>query len=930
MAELKLEARRGGQAGGVVLLNGTVDTGYSLLQDPDWGTFSTDPVIATNQHGVGGAVGGTIQPRTVVMPIRLRGSSKAALVTFVQALGREVEQIYRSGGRLRWKSNNVTYPIYLNVMAAQLALPQGWHWEMHNRTDGVLTLICEPAGYGDSTAFNEDFSPRTDGTSGLTDLTLDAGAGTLSIGVITDAVRPRSALVPSSTVQKRFRHTARGWTYTDAAVTWPIRVGAIPTALDFGCGIFDASGNGLAARIVGAATNQLQVCTLAGGVPTSIATAAFTPAANATYWVRFRREGPMAFAQVFSTAPGLATVATAECAIALTAAQQQANPGAQAGGRVVPVATDERYLGFDVRSYSYLGAQPDTLRLSGIPGDLPAFAEIEIGQPAAVATQLLWGMAAWDDRARDPNLVWNGGANDNPNVVGTQGWSTAVVANIITVASTSVARQTGAAKYGNSCLEFVSTITANSGVGFQLNRRFKRARPYVALGWLQSAAGVGQAQIVLGNTTEGSPAASTAVALNTTFAFHQCVWTPTADRDVATIGVRHVTGSVETTRYEVGVYEASPVTLSANIASAGATTCTITAPPPEGWEWYKARLGGGQVVALVDNEIMRVEAIDATTGTLTLGRGFDGTTAATHSSGATVYLLDLYTPHLDGSHFAGGIDVAGAASPWLLSPATSTINNPDANTRSGAKVTTTTAITSQAWYFLIDPATILPLEFEQDRVLLEVWGRFAYDPNIPGLRISLATGGEDPASIAAFDLETGTAGLSHSAGSAVFRYSRLGLLALRYQDGPNRRRQSIIVTASWTSTGFAFSLDYLQLVRPGRRVMLPTGQDSTVKYPALMAAASKQITRRIYPDLTSEATLVDTQLGEHQLAGGGAMQGGWIGGQAIVLPTPNADLSVKASTQIPNQPTAPTTSELYHAQQLAVAVNIIPRFRTIR
>lgn len=933
MSELRLNANRGGIAGGVVVLNGTTDTGYSVLAPSiDWGIYSPEPVVSANQLGIGVASSANQSPRVVTLPVRFRGASKAALVTLIAGLGREVDAVHRSGGVLRWKANNATYPVYLTVQAAQLApVDMGWFAETHNRADGVLTLSCDPAAYGDAMSFTEDFGPRADGTSSLTDFTVDTGGGTLSLGV-DSGLRPRGALIPSSTAQKRIRHTARGYTYTDANVTMAIRTGASVTPTDFTVGLFDATGNGLGARIVGAATNVIQIVTLAAGTPTSIASTAFTPAVNSYYWLRFRREGPMVYAQVFTTPPGLMSVAAFETAIALTIAQQQSNPGATAGARMVPTGTDEKYLGFDVRAYAYLYAQPDVMRLTGIPGDLPCVAEVEFAQPAAVASQLLWGLCAWDDRARDPNLCWNGGGQDNAAITGTQGWSIAAVANIV-VASTSVARQTAAARYGNACLEFVSTVTADSGVSFQINRRAKRGRVMVGLGWLSSAAGTGLARIVLGNTTEGAAALSTAVALNAAWAFHQCVWTPTADRDVFTIGVRHNTGSIETTRFDgVQAYDASPVSLNAAIVSTSATTTTITTPPPEGWQWYKDRVAGGQVVILVDNELCRVDAIDSTTAiaTLTIARGYDGTTAATHLVTAPVYLLDLYTPHLDGVHFAGGVDVGGTASPWYLSPATSTVNQVDANARSGFKVTSTSTITSQQWAYLLDPATFSPNDFEQDRMLVEVWARFAYDASMPGLRISLSTRGDESISLESYDLEQGTSGLSHSTGASVFRFARLGVLAIRYQDIPQRRRQQFTVTASWTSTGYAFAMEEIILTRPGRRIMLPTGIDSSSRYPVLMSVASAHITRRVYADLSSEAVGVNSQYGEHQQRGAGSTLGGFVGSQAIVLPTPNVDVLFKASTQIPNAPSAPAANELYVAQQFGVAINPTPRYRSIR
>ena len=933
MPELKLSASRGGAPGGVVMLNGAVDTGYVVLPDIDWGSYAPEPVISSRQDGVGVVTSTTQEPRVIKMPISIAAASKAAAIALIQALGNEVSACHRSGGVLRWKSNQATYAVNLVVQAAKLESTQSVHWESHNRSDAMLTLWCDPAAYGDQMGFVEDFGPRNDGTSSLSDFTLDAGAGTLTLGVDT-VVQARGALVPSSTANKRVRHTARGYNYTDAAVTMAWRTGASVASADFAVGIMDAAGNGLVARIQGSATNLLSVASVAAGTPTIIgAGTAFTPAANTVYWLRFIRSGPLVTAQVFTAAPFLSSTPAATFTTSLTAAQQQAAPAAQPAFRVTPTGTDERYMGLDVRPYTYLYAQPDTIRLTGIPGDLPALGDFEISVDSSLTTQAVWGMAAWDDRSPGANLVWNGGGQDNPAVTGTAGWSTAIVTNIVPVAATSIARTTAASRYSGSCLEFVSTAVANSGVGFTLNRRFKRGRSYVAFGWLQSAAGTGTAQIVLGNTTEGSPATSTAVALTAAFVLHSCVWTPTLDRDVATIGVRHVAATIETTRLDgMQVYDATPVTLSANIASTSATTCTVTAAPAEGWDFYRARVGVGGVVALIDSEIVRVDAIDATTNTLTIARGYDGSTAATHTSGASVYLIANYNPKLDGSHFAGGADVGGLASPWFSSSALAGINLAG-SARSGFQANTTTTVTTNSFAGVIDPAVFAPGDFEDDRVLVEVWARFAHDANMASLRIAAYTSDDVSASPATFDLENGSTGLAHATNaSVVFRFARIGLVSVPYSDIANRKRVQLTVQASWAATGFAFYMDYVMLTRPGRRVMLPTGIDYAAATSAgMFGAASQNLTRRTYSDLSGEVWRHDAAYAnEYHQKGSGYPVGGMLG-NPIVLPTPNADAIVKLNHVVPNAPTAPTTADVFSTTSVVgVSVNVTPRFRTIR
>lgn len=71
-------------------------------------------------------------------------------------------------------------------------------------------------------------------------------------------------------------------------------------------------------------------------------------------------------------------------------------------------------------------------------------------------------------------------------------------------------------------------------------------------------------------------------------------------------------------------------TLSAAISSAGATSLTVTSTK-------NFPVGAAPFTIKIDSEYLRVTAVSSTTFTVT--RGYSGTTAATHSSGATVTLL---------------------------------------------------------------------------------------------------------------------------------------------------------------------------------------------------------------------------------------------------------------------------------------------------
>ena len=73
----------------------------------------------------------------------------------------------------------------------------------------------------------------------------------------------------------------------------------------------------------------------------------------------------------------------------------------------------------------------------------------------------------------------------------------------------------------------------------------------------------------------------------------------------------------------------APSTLSANITSTSATSCTVTSATP-----YPTT---GNFRIMIDNEIMEVTAVSGTT--FTIARGTENTTAATHTSGTNVNIM---------------------------------------------------------------------------------------------------------------------------------------------------------------------------------------------------------------------------------------------------------------------------------------------------
>jgi hypothetical protein len=915
MARLVLQAIRGGQPGGVTILNGTTITGYSLLDAIGWGNYAADIVYSTRKDGVATATDYSLPPRSVAIPIRFIGASWAAANTLINTLGKEVEAIKRSGGKLTYQATPATIPIYLTVRGATLTGTDivSNRYEIHYRSDGTLSLICDPAAVGDPMGFRDDFTIDT-----TANYTQDAGAFAISAG----------SLGYGSVGAKRFRHTAYNYAYTNVQITIKITTGSTVASADWAvmARCQGSADTALLARIQGSATNLVSVATVKAGTIATLASAAFTPAVTTSYWLRLRLEGARATAEVFTAEPKPLDVAAASATLPLTAADQQAFVSGACGVRVNVVATGERFDDFDVRPNTHRLTSPDVLHLTGIPGDLPALVTSEVTVPAALATQASFGGVFWAERQRKVNLVWNGNLEQTASGTTTGWFNTAVTGVIAAAAGSGPTRNATLGKYGSACVEFLTTAVANQGLNFPLPRRFNNGQTYVAIGWLQSAAGVGSADLLLGaNGDLGTTAAS---ALTAAFSFRSCVWTPTADRDIAYLCPRHVAATAETVRADgMGVFEATPQTQNGGITNV-ATAMPLTAVPPEGNPAFPCiyLLEPGTA----NQELVRATAADATGLILTIDRGWDGTTAVAHATGTAAYALPGYwfDANSDGVH-GTMLDVIGLANPVGVGGVTRM--TADASMRSGFAGVSSTTITTAIVSVLVDPSACIPPDFTNDELLVEVWLRYSCSANAPAPRFTTLTVGEDAVSASRYDLENGSGGLSVVAPTgATWRFVRVGVVPIRYADSTQRRRVQVWMQYDITSIGTAISFDYLMLVPAGQRATTPTGRANDANYPDFLPTISLQQTRRWTSDLVSEAGIAR----ETMLFGNSNPQGGIICPTAVTFPAANADVMVKLSNLVPNNPAGAADG----AEALSIATdatitatfNVQPRFLTLR
>lgn len=921
-ARLVIAATRGGQAGGVTLLNGTASTGYALVDDIDWGNYDPELVYSVRKDGSSTATDFNLPPREPKIPLKAIGTSQAAALVSINTLGREVLACWRNGGKLTYQANLATYPIYLKVRGA------GYNpgpivsnrFEIHWTATGQLDLVTDPAAYGDEMSFRDEFSIDSSTSWSRTDT---GGAVTIAAG----------RRVFAGNGLKLGRHTGRGYSYTDVQVTERINTGASVTSGDWSVsarcqGPTSATDTALICRII-AGTNQVQFAKVVAGAVTTLATAAFTPAVSTSYWIRLRMEGAVGTAEVFTSEPKPLDAATATASATLSAADQQAFVSGGCGDRLNVVAfATESSDDFDVRSYTYRFSSPDVLRLCGIPGDMPAAICAEVSVPAALATQAVFGDISWAERQRQVNYCWNG--NLEQTITGnTTGWFNTVVAGVINAAlGSGPTRNAAAAKFGSACVEFLTTAAASQGLNFPMPRRFKKGQTYVVSGWMSSAAGTGLASLRIG--ANGDVADSTQVALSTAWKLYTAVWTPTADRDIAYVAPIHVAATAETQRVDgVGVFAVTPQTQNGGITNV-ATSMPLTAIPPEGNPTLPCVFVLEPGTA--NQELVRATAVDATGLIFTIDRGWDGSTAAAHATATAAYALPSYwfDANSDGVH-GSMLDIIGVASPYNKT-ADLTAMSADATQRSGFKLLSSGAAASSLFSILVDPYTMVPPDFSGDELLVEVWLRDLMTAGAPSPRLTAYSRGEDGVGAAIrYGLENGSGGLAvlSPTGSAR-RYARVDVLPIRFSEAQQRKRVQMVVQYDISSVGTQVSFDYLKTGPNGQRATSPTGRLDDANYPDFLPTVSAQQTRRIFSDFASEAGLAR----ETMAPGNMNPQGGVIGVEtALAFGAPNTDVLVKLSNLVPNGGLAGDADEslsIASDATITASFNPTPRFLTLR
>lgn len=418
---------------------------------------------------------------------------------------------------IEWRISSAPYPVLFEVRGPATWVPHyafGQFDQAHS-IEVDITVPVSPIAYGLSMDIWDPFDVDSDA-----DYTTLVGAGltaTAGVGMVATA----GAL--------RFIHDARGYNYIDPAVWCGI---AVPTA-SFGAQLFapmvkyvDAN-NWLTCTINGANV-EFQV-RVAGVTTTTTAAHGLTAETGRTYFLRAQQTGSIVTVSVFDVAPSAALTTTPlfNTLFALTPAQALVLGGGVAGKcgyngtwAAGALMVDFGVEAFSIRSFITNGAAQNLNQ--SIPGTAPPRVRATITRSAT--TSQAFGLIAWGKAQRAHNWIWNGDFEAN-STLAVQGWSTAVVANILPNGSASALALNASAKRGHQSGSFTLPAAANNGVAFRMAGDCQYQHTYTARMWVRLLSGAATVKLRLGTSSPSDFADSAPLVLTTAWQMIEVQWT---------------------------------------------------------------------------------------------------------------------------------------------------------------------------------------------------------------------------------------------------------------------------------------------------------------------------------------------------------------------------------------------------------------------
>lgn len=646
---IRLEAYGPGDQTYTIIDDAVVPGTYGVipLAGIDWG----DAEVVSEYSGPRGTLGRVVSSQTwndrvVTIPVRVAGSSKDDLAARVSGLLEVMEAIRQYGGRIVRRATGQTPRQYLQVSTCSSRVT-GWSQrrsEVGHRMELALQFQCAPYAEGDPLDWDDTFTSDW----------FTAGSYTADAGVVGDVSAGAGALtlVGATGSERRFVYTASGYQLQDRLVYVKFTASGTVAGEKVGVVFRRRDANNYLAVIWTLGANTFELRKVVGGTVTTQAitvTGGPTPAAGKTYILSTRTWGDYLGVGVKEDDTNVAIVGDDDPAsttgagwvtLTSTDAVNHSRARGTAGFLWLPQAATGAIRLFADRPFTFRQPTSDSSTsinpmsvnwADAIPGDVPARCAIDITTGTGSSVDQI--LCAWSQTRTPHNKIGDGRYFTSGNAT-SGGWRVTGTGSGVVGAATSLTVQTAptnawAIHRGGISAVITTTAVVNSGAAYQIPMNLHGER-WVAIAWLAGNLTT-NAQIIVG--TSGNNATSTAAALPTSGApvMHKAVLSGACTRPE--FGVR-VTAATATQIYLSNplVFQGRWTNLASTVTSA-ATSMTVTSYPQD-WPEF------APFDVLIDSEYVTVTAVSGTT--LTVKRGVEGTTAASHTANADMYLLPTY------------------------------------------------------------------------------------------------------------------------------------------------------------------------------------------------------------------------------------------------------------------------------------------------
>lgn len=250
----------------------------------------------------------------------------------------------------------------------------------------------------------------------------------------------------------------------------------------------------------------------------------------------------------------------------------------------------------------------------------------------------------------------------------------------------------------------------------------------------------------------------------------------------------------------------------------------------------------------------------------------------------------------------------------------------DGGSRGGNRLIDTTATDGETYLatWTVDPNIMVPDEYTQGDLHVEVWARVFMDNTLVAPKLTLFARSSRGTNFGSdrYSFEYGSNGklLTLPSTGNCWRFHRLGTIAMAVDRA--RAQTWKIGVAGDVASGSSgdFGLDYLVVCPVRQRACSPTDEPNDSYYPDFVASTSETV-KMIRSDLSGLVLTTSTT--------GTSYPDHGLGGSLLELPNGDVDMVVKLSSLAPGDPSSDASSEQL-AHSATVQCSVIPRWHFLR